>query len=80
MHRRRRGSQQADRVGAELSVLFGSAVRFGRAPVQIEHELYVLVRSLLVRQRPVVRARVLRALVGGHFSPRYDSGAGGAQR
>lgn len=91
MHRRRRWSQQTHRVGAELSVLFGPAVRFGCAPVQAQHELQVLVRLLLVRQRPVVRAFELCALVtpaaapqrgvmGGHFPPGHNSGAGGPQQ
>lgn len=54
MHRRRRRFQQTHGVGAELSVLFGPAVRFGCALVQTQHELQVLVRFLLVRERPVV--------------------------
>lgn len=35
-------------------MLSGPAVRLGRAPVQTQHELQVLVGFLLVRQRPVV--------------------------
>lgn len=35
-------------------MLLGPAVRLGRAPVQAHHEAQVLVRFLLVRQRPVV--------------------------
>lgn len=92
MHRGGRGSQQAHRVGTELPVLFGPAVRFGGAPVQTQHELQVLVRFLLVCQRPVVSAFVLRALVtpaaalqhgglvSGHFVPGHSSGAGGPQQ
>lgn len=96
MHRRRHGSEQAHRVGAELPVLFGSAVRLGRAPVQAEHELQVLVRFLLVGERPVVRsAPVLGALlwlmmvvappaaplmVGGHSPPCRRSGARATQQ
>lgn len=87
MHRRRRRPQQTDRVGAELSVLLGPAVRLGCALVQTQHELQVLVRFLLVRQRPVVRAFVLCALVApqrgmmrGHFPPGRDTGTGGAQQ
>ncbi|PWA19852.1 hypothetical protein CCH79_00015875 [Gambusia affinis] len=84
--RRRRGSHEAHRVGAELPVLLGSAVWFGCAPVQIEHELQVLIGLLLVRQRPVVRASVTppaalrRGLAGGHLPPGEDSGAGGTQQ
>lgn len=36
-------------------MLFGPAIGLGRALVQAQHELEVLVRFLLVRQRPVVR-------------------------
>lgn len=54
MHSRRRGPEQTHRVGTELPVLFGPSVRFGRATVQAQHKLQVLVRFLLVRQRPVV--------------------------
>lgn len=91
MHRRRRWSEQADRVGAELPVLFGPAVRLGRALIQTQHELQVLVRFLLVRQRPVVRAFVLcapmtptaalqRGVSGGQFPVGDNSGAGGTQQ
>lgn len=86
MDRGRRGSHKAHRVGAELPVLLGSAIWFGCAPVQIEHELQVLIGLLLVRQRPVVRASVTppaalrRGLAGGHLSPGEDSGAGGTQQ
>lgn len=67
-------------------MLLGSAVRFGCAPVQTEHELEVLVGLLLVRQRPVMRAAVTppaapqRGLVGGHLPPGEHSGAGGTQQ
>lgn len=56
MHSRRRGPEQTHRVGTELAVLLGSSVRFGRALVQAQHELQVLVSFLLVRQWPVVVA------------------------
>lgn len=72
-------------------MLFGPAVRFGCAPIQAEHELQVLVRFLLVRQRPVVRSHVFGALVtppaalrrrgmGSHVSPGCSAGAGGTQQ
>lgn len=83
MHRRGRRSQQTDRVGAELSVLFGSAVRLRCAAVQTQHKLQVLVRFLLVCQRPVVCALVLWALVTpvaafrGHFPPGRNLGISG---
>ncbi|KAF3837365.1 hypothetical protein F7725_004829 [Dissostichus mawsoni] len=51
---------ESHRVGAELPVLFGPAVRFCSALVETQHELQVLVRFLLVRQRSVVRAFVPR--------------------
>lgn len=54
MHSRRRGPEQTHRVGTELPVLLGPSVRLGRALVQAQHELQVLVRFLLIRQRPVV--------------------------
>lgn len=91
MHRRRRGSEEAHGVGAEFPVLLGPAVRFSCTTVQTQHELQVLVRFLLVRQRPVVRTLVLigalvaptcalqRGVMRGHFPPGYDSGAGGIQ-
>lgn len=51
-------------------MLSGPAVRFGCAVVQTEHELQVLVRFLLVGQRPVVvRSSVLRALVTPTTAP-----------
>lgn len=61
-HGRRRGPEQTHRVGTELPVLFGSSVRFGRASVQAQHELQVLVRFLFVCQRAVVVVVVGNAL------------------
>ena len=72
-------------------MLFGPAIWFCCAAVQAEHELQVLVRFLLVRQRTVVCSSVLCALVappaalqrgmmGGHFPPGYHSGTGGTQQ
>lgn len=63
-------------------MLFGSAVGFGCAPVQTEHELQVLVGLLLVRQRPVVGATVAppaapQRAAGRRRGPRD---AGGAQQ
>lgn len=86
MHRRRGRSEQTHRVGAELPVLFGPAVRFGCALVQAQHELQILIRFLLVRQRPVVRAfgtpavALQRAVMGGHLPAGRYSGAGGTQQ
>lgn len=91
MQRGRGGSQESHRVGAELPVLFGPAVRFCSALVETQHELQVLVRFLLVRQRPVVRAFVPRgalltppvsprcAAMGGHVLSGQHPGAGGVQ-
>lgn len=92
MHRGRHRGQQPHRVGPELPVLFGSAVRPGRAPVQGEHELQVLVGFLLVGERPVVccssvpAALLLLAppaapqMVGGRFPPCRRSGARATQQ
>lgn len=66
-------------------MLFGPSVRFGGASVQTQHELQVLVRFLLVRQRSVVRA-ILTAtaarqhrVLGEELPASRNSGAGGRQ-
>lgn len=54
-----RGSQQSDGVGPELTVLFKPSVGPRCTPVQAQHELKILVSSLLVRERSVMRVFVL---------------------
>lgn len=70
-------------------MLFGPAIGLGRALVQAQHELKVLVRFLLVRQRPVVGTHVpqpgaaapQRGPAGREQLPVvHGSGAGGAKQ